>query len=518
MIPAYSRVILDEAHNIEDIATDYFASRVSQLDIMRLLARLTSEKGGKEHGKLVVLKQKLHETYKDTMSHAITSIHQRLNIDLPGIRHDVLFQTRQTFDILFNYSQKMGNKGRGDRETSHTEQKLRLVGTDYGEHAWTQGVDPAIKLLTQSLKRFCQGLYGVITDIKLLKDGNFQETVASLTFEIEALAGRIQMLAAETETFIQGPPGVTSVRWIELQAMKTMINTAMVDAKLDIAEFLAATFFSKIPSAILCSATLTTNGQFSFIRQRLGLTAEHLQDRTIKEYMYHSPFDYQSQMFLGIPNDLPLPNDPSFTKKAAEAICRLVEASRGNAFVLFTSYSMMSECFAAAKKSLLDSRYNLMKQGDAERHQLLRNFTATERSVLFGTDSFWEGIDIGGDALRCVIIVKLPFKAPNDPIIEARSEAIAQSGGDPFMTYSLPQAIVKFKQGLGRLIRQKSDRGCVICLDQRLITKRYGSQFLQSLPQCKTSYDTQEALVAQMTEFYRATNYLAKRGIQRPKA
>jgi ATP-dependent DNA helicase DinG len=504
-------LILDEAHNIEDIATDYFASRVSQLDIMRLLARLTSEKGGKEHGKLVVLKQKLMQTYKNEVNQALSSIYQRLTIDLPGYRHDVLLQTRQTFDVLFNYSQTMNGKNqKGEQDSSHSEQKLRLLPNDYEQHSWTHGALPAIKMLSDSLQRFSQGLVGVVADIRLLKDQTFQETTAGTLFEIEGLSGRVQTLADEMASFIKQAPPFTSVRWIELQALKVMINTAMVDAKLDIADYLAASLFSKISTVVLCSATLTTNGQFSFIRNRLGLTQGHHKDRTIKEHIYQSPFDFQKQMMLAVPNDLPLPSDPAFTKAAAKAICRFVEASHGNAFVLFTSYAMMTECFDMVKDHLLERRYSLTKQGDADRQQLLKRFVSTDRSVLFGTDSFWEGIDIGGEALRCVIIVKLPFKAPNDPIIEARSEAIVHKGGDPFASYSLPQAIVKFKQGFGRLIRQKSDRGCVICLDQRIMTKRYGNQFLQSLPPCKRLFDSQDTIVDSMKEFYKATHYLTK--------
>ncbi len=510
ILPPYSRLILDEAHNIEDTATDYFASRISQLDIVRLLARLTTEKGGREHGKLIVLKQRILEKYKDKIPHELKPIYNRLTFDLPGLRQDVLTQTRHLFEALFNFSQTMVSKQqKKERESPHSEQKLRLHAADYSVHAWTQGIHPLIKILSEALHRFGASLIGIVADINLLKDLSFQETVAGTLCEIEGLSQRIQALADETLSFITLPPTHQSARWIELQAFKTMINTALVDAKLDIADLLAS-FFSQIPTVILCSATLTTNGQFSFIRKRLGLTPEKLKERTIKEYDYPSPFNYPKQAFLGIIKDLPQPNESAFNGEAAQAIFRLIEASRGSAFVLFTSYSMMTECFQAIKDSLLARHYNLSKQGDADRHQLIKRFVSTERSVLFGTDSFWEGIDIVGEALRCVIIVKLPFRMPSDPIIEARSEAILANGEDPFMTYSLPQAIVKFKQGFGRLIRHKNDRGCVICLDNRLVTKRYGVQFLNSLPPCQKVHDSLDAIIEQMNQFYRSTYHLTK--------
>lgn len=510
VLPSYSRLILDEAHNIEDIATEYFAKKISQMEIMRLLSRLTSEKGGKEHGKLVVLKKKLQEEFPaDTHSQKVQSLFMKLNTEIPAFRQEVLTYTRQTFDALFEYSQELSNKGQRE-DSAQPEQRLRLHPEHYQARSWTQGVQPAIMALSGALSQFAQGLWGLVADMKKLHP-EFVDTISSLLFEIQGLSTRIEALAEETKSFIDAPPALLSVRWIELQTLKSMINAAMVDAKLDIADLLAELLFSKVPTTILCSATLTTNRKFSFMRDRLGLRQEQHKNRSIKEYMYDSPFDYQKQMLLAVPNDLPLPNEPAFAGKAAEAICKIVEASHGNAFVLFTSYAMMTECFEAVQKYMTQHKFHLMKQGDADRQQLLRKFVSADRSVLFGTDSFWEGIDIGGEALRCVILVKLPFKAPNDPIIEGRSEAITKQGGDPFSSYSLPQAIVKFKQGFGRLIRQKSDRGCVICLDQRLMTKRYGAQFLHSLPACQRVFDTQDAIVTHMKNLYKATHYLVKK-------
>jgi ATP-dependent DNA helicase DinG len=169
---------------------------------------------------------------------------------------------------------------------------------------------------------------------------------------------------------------------------------------------------------------------------------------------------------------------------------------------------MLKICFELLEKRLKEHRFNPLKQGDDERQNLLKKFKSVDRSVLFGTDSFWEGVDVAGDSLRCVIIVKLPFKVPSEPIIQARSEAIAAMGGDPFMEYSLPQAIVKFKQGFGRLIRNRRDRGCIVCLDNRIMTRRYGKLFLDSLPSCQKAFASGMALHDQMSEFYRKTHFL----------
>jgi ATP-dependent DNA helicase DinG len=171
---------------------------------------------------------------------------------------------------------------------------------------------------------------------------------------------------------------------------------------------------------------------------------------------------------------------------------------------------MLKTCFSKLEARMKEHRFNALKQGDDDRQTLLNKFKATNNSVLFGTDSFWEGVDVAGDALRCVIIVKLPFRVPSDPLIQARSEAISAKGGDPFMDYSLPQAIVKFKQGFGRLIRNRRDRGCIICLDTRILSKRYGKLFLTSLPNCKQSFAPNKDLQIEIKEFYRKTHFLTK--------
>jgi ATP-dependent DNA helicase DinG len=236
-----------------------------------------------------------------------------------------------------------------------------------------------------------------------------------------------------------------------------------------------------------------------------------MQERKISENIYNSPFHYKTQALLAIPTDMPPPNDPQFTKAAAEKIWLAIIASHGNAFVLFTSYRMLEACYRILSQRMQEQRFKVFKQGDENRLALLNKFKNTDRSVLFGTDSFWEGVDVAGDALRCVILVKLPFKVPSEPIIQARTEAIIAKGNDPFAHYSMPNAIVKFKQGFGRLIRNKKDRGCIVCLDTRLLHKAYGKFFLESLPKCQEIFDTSDKIHQAMIDFYRKTYHLVAR-------
>lgn len=506
VLPPYTRIILDEAHNIEDIATDYFASRISQMDLMRLTARLTAEKKGQSHGKLPLLKEKITNHYRKEFSGDVISILGRLNVDLPGLRRDLLQQSHETFGAFFEFTQAC--QASSVEEQAQGESKLRLLPHHHTHPLWKERLIPHSKALSESIQRYAQALVAITTDLKQLKNPVLDELIKGISFEINALAERLSGTCAVVERFTAALIPSEKVRWIELQQFKTMINTTLVDADLDISKILVEQLFSKFSTIILCSATLTTNKQFHFIRNRLGLTAEQFPNRAIREYIYDSPFDFQKQALMAIPTDIPSPTDPAFVKEATEKIWQIIQSCRGNAFVLFTSYAMLKTCFEKLESRMKENRFNALKQGDDDRQTLLNKFKTTNYSVLFGTDSFWEGVDVAGDALRCVIIVKLPFRVPSDPLIQARSEAISAKGGDPFMDYSLPQAIVKFKQGFGRLIRNRRDRGCIICLDTRLLSKRYGKQFLSSLPNCQQVFAPSNDLQIQIKDFYRKTHFL----------
>lgn len=510
VLPYYDRIIIDEAHNIEEIATEYFASRVSQLQILRVLGKLAAEKNSKAHGKLPLLKDKIIEIFKNNPPSAVSGLLSRLTNDLPGVRRDLQTHTIEAFEAFAEFVQCLQRGDSGEGESPTGERKLRLLPYHQTHPSWSSEVLVTSKKLIEALRRYVQGLYSLERDIKDLDHDRLNENTKGILSDINALGKRLEGYSVVLENFVAAQPPPSQVRWVELQSMRSLTNTHLIDADLDVSNRLVGYLFSKFSTIILCSATLTTNNQFDFFRKRLGITPVLLGSRQITQNIYDSPFNYRQQALLAVPTDIPSPLDPDFNKDVVEKIWHAIQASHGNAFVLFTSYKMLKNCYEALQKRLEINRYHVLKQGDDNRQSLLNKFKSTDRSVLFGTDSFWEGVDVAGEALRCVIIVKLPFKVPSEPIIQARTEAISARGGDPFMEYSLPSAIVKFKQGFGRLIRNKKDRGCIICLDTRLITKQYGKQFLNSLPECRQVFDTSNNIHQFMKDFYKSTYYLTK--------
>jgi ATP-dependent DNA helicase DinG len=258
------------------------------------------------------------------------------------------------------------------------------------------------------------------------------------------------------------------VFWMEKRGRGTFLQATPID----VSNILTQRLFDKVETIILASATLAVAGSFEYVENRLGITGA----RTL---IVPGHFDYEKQALLYVPQRLPDPRDPAFTKLASVEIARILEHSRGRAFVLFTSYQQMRLVYDAVSFSL---PYPTLLQGTGPRSALLDEFRSTPNCVLFATSSFWQGVDVPGEQLSCVIIDKLPFASPADPVVNARIESIRKAGGNPFYDYQIPQAAIALKQGFGRLIRSKSDRGVLVLLDNRITRQRYGQVFFDSLP------------------------------------
>lgn len=501
ILPLYHRVVLDEAHHLEDVATEHFAIKVNYLDLQHQLARLYQEKKGqKQTGKLMLLKQKLIEDFLMKEDTAVHSLLSRLELELPSEKQNLQRMLKATFDNVALFLTDVMRGKTSKEEEGPAELKLRLRDQISDHPYWQKQVVPSLQGLIEALEHFVQMLSSLDGDLQNFPNEHFKEKTRGMRLDIQSIGGRLLKVAQALKDFLQDRSTET-VRWIEVKANRGF-NVSLVSAKLDVAPLLAEHLFEPMATVTLCSATLATNNSFDYVIGRLGINREKV--RKIIHSIYASPFDYKKQALFVVPTNMPSPSDKVYTQAASEQIYAILKACKGQAFVLFTSFQMMRQCHEMLKKRLEKLRYPALLQGDLQRHALLKAFKETPHGVLFGTDSFWEGVDVVGEALRCVILVKLPFRVPSEPLTQARGEAIAEAGGDPFMDYSLPTAIVKFKQGFGRLIRNKNDKGCVVCLDPRLLNKGYGKLFLKSLPDMDCLFESGELLQEQMIRFYRS--------------
>ena len=296
---------------------------------------------------------------------------------------------------------------------------------------------------------------------------------------LRRMCGRLK----EDMTLLFFGPAEGYFRWGERPANGRFVNCFLRYSPLTVADILCEVLWKQVNTAVLTSATLSNSGTFSYIKARLGVPE-------CLEAIEDSPFDFQSQCLLYIPKHLDFPSEsPAYADKVADEIAEIVKASGGRAFLLFTSYRMMNAVYERLFGRL---PYVMMKQGDMSNELLVQEFLRRENACLFGVHSFWEGVDIRGEALSCVVIDKLPFGVPDNPVNRARVDAITEAGGDWFVEYAVPQAQMRLKQGFGRLIRTKTDRGVVAILDSRLVKKSYGRQFLRFLPQTPVTFEVED--------------------------
>jgi ATP-dependent DNA helicase DinG len=425
LLPDYKFVVIDEAHNMEHVAEEHFGINITSTGIDYMLSTL----------------------YSPRTRRGLLSLNDRAKkcVELVADCHE---GARAFFKNVNEWYETEGAAANG-RCSGHL-------------------VDD---ILTEKLKTLRLDLS------KLAQETDDEDE----KFEYQRAAGRLGETEAGISEFLAVSQAET-VYWVEAEkSVRTRV--VLRSAPLNVGPCIKEHLFDRFSSVTMTSATLSTSGKdagsgFTFFAGRVGLDV-------YDGLRLGSPFDYEKQVTMYIEASLPEPNEQGFLKDAIQATKKYIELSGGSAFVLFTSYSMLSSIARDMKDWLAEKGIRLLQQGDGtHRSELLRQFKEDKTSVLFGTDSFWQGVDVPGDALSNVIIVRLPFAVPNHPLIQGRIEQIRAEGGNPFYDFQIPSAVIKFKQGFGRLIRTKTDKGIVVILDSRIVTKQYGRWFLDAVPKC----------------------------------
>jgi len=479
VLPPYSRVIIDEAHTIENAATSFFSKEFSKLGILRQAGRLYRKRrrlrrgsagNSSAAGLLVRLCSLLPNNDKrlEALSALLDDIRKaaeeldRAALELCGI------------EGVFRFSPERENKGA----------EIALF--------------PMLSSLEKKLNAFTENVRGLFD---LLPEDVAEDAAV---WETRAVLRRFEDIAGICTAFTGYRERHNDVMWIERRgATGGEPWTVFTKSPVDLADSLNKSLFSPNKTVVCVSATLAVNGNFSYWATRCGASCgtDNVNNRPLFTGCFPSPFPYANAVLLGVPADASLPDEPNYQDFINRAVGDLASIAGGSALVLFTSYLSLRSAWDAARPVLEELGIRCLRQGDDDRSRLLQTFLSDTNSVLFATDSFWEGVDAPGDTLRMVIICRLPFRTPNDPVFEARCEALEKMGGNAFMDISLPGAVMKFKQGFGRLMRRSSDRGVVVVLDGRLIAKKYGALFLHALPETRTSFSGFSGMLRDVENF-----------------
>ncbi|MFA7061868.1 MAG: helicase C-terminal domain-containing protein [Pedobacter sp.] len=489
ILPPFTRLIFDEGHHLEDVATSHLSLNISRNGILKQLQRLVPQKAARA-GLLTIISNRLAHDLPESLDTLYSELSGLLESHLLPKTHDLTTLTESTMDWLaMAVEHETGNP-------AEREQKLRITPPVEKGAFWLE-CRQRLRALADAIGDYAQALRSLVRRCEDLPE-KVRERLTDQLVDTAGIERRLQAIVDGLLFCIADAEGYC--RWLEVKRGSRGLQARLCAAPLDISGQVKETILDRLKTIIVTSATLTVGGEFGYLKKRAGFG---LLDRfRLDELRLASPFDYASQVFAAAPNDMPEPTAPGYREALEERILRAVTISKGGAFILFTSYDLLNKVYTALAPDLARLGLVTLKQGETGRHALLARFRKEHDAVLFGTDSFWEGVDVKGEALRLVIIARLPFQVPTEPVQQARAEQIQALGGDPFREFSVPQAVIKFRQGFGRLIRSRDDRGAVLILDRRVTTKGYGKIFLRSLPDTALVRGDSGEVFQKMTAFF----------------
>lgn len=480
VLPAYKRLIIDEGHHLEDAAAEHLGQSVSRRGLERLFARL--ERRGK--GLLPALERALAVGIDALSVASLDLVRARLFPSLGSAR----MRTAVLYDLLAQWVDEQ------------REPQIRLTDRFDEDPIWTAGLGAALDDLLADIDLLGDGLR-LVRD-RLESDEQRAEELAPLLNEVRGVTRRLQSSGDALRVALRSDvAGAPRVRWLERRGGDGNIGATAVP--LDLAPVLREDLFRRVETAVVTSATLTVGEDgFDFMATRLGLADDDA--LTPVTASLPSPFDYPSQAILAIPSDFPLPNveGAAHLQRTVEAAAELIAMTEGGIFVLFTSHRDVKEGARLLRDRGVAAAHPLLVHGESPRDDLLRRFREHGDAVLVGTASFWEGVDVPGRALRGLVLAKIPFRVPTEPMTAAQCEAIEAEGGDAFADYMIPHAALRLKQGFGRLIRTATDHGVVMICDPRVVTKGYGRRLLEGLPPARRLQGPWALIRPELEAFY----------------
>ena len=479
-LPAYDHVIIDEAHHLETVASRYFGVQFNYRELQRQLSQLTELYQRKVYNGLALPEDFFKET-------------SRCQKTVDEAKEELNQWSRYMFQHL-KRKQKRDKTSKSD--LGRLQQSLM---DDMSDPFFRTSKDMCYRFLS-SLRQLMHGMERMHNHLALTSKLMDDSSVAVLLSRVEGQVNFCRQVIERLDRYFTIDSQSTA-KWLEVEGEGASNAVYLFSEPLDVAERLNKQLFQKKKSVILTSATLSTNQSFEYVKRAIGLS----ESSRLKEKVIASPYAFDKQVRVMVPNDFPdIKKHPEeYIHAISEAIYSMAYVTKGRMLVLFTSYDMLRKTYALLREFIDPEEFMIFAQGvsSGSRDRLKKNFQAFDQAILLGTSSFWEGVDIPGDDLSCLMMVRLPFQPPDQPLHSMQERKLKEEGKNPFMERSLPHAILRFKQGFGRLIRSSTDRGVVFICDQRIMEARYGKYFLSSIPKVPVSYKSTRELIVEMEEW-----------------